>query len=116
MLDYSPDSPATLRSVSDLPFPKLISLVEERLGHSLADLEGWSEYLALRDTVNAFKHRAGRRKWQDVARRARTMGALSFKDAFHEAGISSARAMLKVISGLLKQLRNLEAAVESTRH
>lgn len=55
-----------LRMVSDLPFDEVVALVNDHFSISLADIEGWSTILELRDAVNAFKHRQGVKHPRDI--------------------------------------------------
>lgn len=57
---------AKLRMVSDLPFGKIVALVEDHFGIVLDDIEGWASVLELRDAVNAFKHRRGFKHPRDL--------------------------------------------------
>ena len=55
-----------IKMASDLPFEKVLGLVQTRLSIRIEDVEGWAEIKKLRDAVNAFKHRRGMRRWRDI--------------------------------------------------
>jgi hypothetical protein len=61
-----PQSLSTLKRVSDLPFGKIQNLIEGYYGLTLSSLPKWAEVAALRESVNAFKHREGFRRFREI--------------------------------------------------
>jgi hypothetical protein len=55
-----------LRTVTDLNYDKVLALVEQHYGISLADFPGWTALAELRNRVNSFKHRGGWKRPRDV--------------------------------------------------
>lgn len=53
------DSMQSLKMVQDLPYRRVIELIEETYHIRVKDLDGGRAFLKTRETVNAFKHRNG---------------------------------------------------------
>jgi hypothetical protein len=62
----NPEALTKLKMVSDLPFNEVLTLVEDRFGVRLGDVDGWTAICHLRDVVNAFKHRRGFKHPRDI--------------------------------------------------
>ncbi len=55
-----------IKMVSDLPFSKVIQLIERYYDFNLSDIEGWKDVGDLREIVNSFKHRDGFKHPRDI--------------------------------------------------
>lgn len=53
------DSIRSLKMVEDLPYGKVVGLIEEEYQITVRDLDGGGAFLKTREMVNAFKHRKG---------------------------------------------------------
>lgn len=78
---------AQVKTIHDLPFWAVVQLVEEKYGVKVNELEGAEEFELLRKMVNAFKHRKGFRKFQDMEQNPETGGIeMQYKASLEKAG------------------------------
>jgi len=97
-----------LRTIHDLSVGEVVELLESKYGIERNNFPGWDAYEELRRRVNAFKHRRGMRRFEDMKNNPDTGGIeIRYKATFDEA-----RNFLSDIKTLLD---NLYALAESKK-
>lgn len=97
---------ASLKDVSEEPFPEICKLIDQHYNFHLADLDGWSDLVALRAIVNALKHgRFGR----STKKRYRKDEFIKF---LFETDLVDEEKARKAIEDVTRFLLALEQAVE----
>lgn len=100
----NPESLATLKVVSGLPFPEIVRLVEQEYRIKMADLPGWQQLQELRDLVNSFKHRSGWKRPDQINWWQKDHDISAFKN---ELGFDEASSNLNAASDFLRALNGL---------
>jgi hypothetical protein len=97
---------ASLKDVSEEAFPVICKLIDQHFNFHLADLEGWSELVALRAIVNSLKHgKFGR----NTKKRYRKDEYIKF---LFETDLVDEEKTRKAIADITRFLLALEQAVE----
>ena len=99
-LEMSMPQSSKPRTIYDLPIGQVIKMVETRFDIKVSEIEGGSDFDRLRKMVNAFKHRSGGRRIEDVLPDPET-GFLEFQ---WEATLEEARLLLQSIPRFLQTL------------
>jgi len=97
---------STLRRVSDLQFPAVVDLIVDNYKLTLGSLPKWSEVAALREAVNAFKHRGGFRRFREAG------GSLLQR---HESNIDGAHAQIDAVHTFLVGLYSVVFSPQDLR-
>jgi hypothetical protein len=88
------------KTIYDLQIGQVIKMIETRFDIKMSEVEGWSDFDRLRKMVNAFKHRSGGRRIEDMLPDPET-GFLEFQ---WEATLEEARLLLQSIPRFLQAL------------
>jgi len=97
-----------LRTVHDLPVGEVVELLESKYGIERNNFPNWDAYEELRRRVNAFKHRRGMRRFEDMKTSPDTGGIeIQYRATFDEAR--------NFISGITTLLDSLYALAESKK-
>jgi hypothetical protein len=97
-VNLTAESVRSLKMIQDLPYPQLVTLIEEKYRVKLTELEGAAAFLKMREMVNAFKHRHGL-----IDFRKREFKDFKFPEN-HQAEIDHAYEMIDMALAFIKAL------------
>jgi len=98
-----------IKTIHDLPFWAITELVEKHYGTCLKDIDGYNVFEDLRKMVNAFKHRKGFRKHEDIERNPVT-GGVEFQ---YRATLDLAEKFLNKIPQFLEILYEIRQSKQT---
>lgn len=96
-----------IRMVNDIGFVKAIELIEDHHGIKFDDLAHWKEVQAIRRSVNAFKHRKGRKHYKEIDWQKE---GLHFPQQYE----LDRNKILKAMENSEKFLRSLDGLIKAT--